>query len=204
MFADAELKGPAFEKWASQIQKPPVLSREGWGAKPPVAPWKAQDGVRITIHHAGVATNRNRTFEAMLQALQAFSQRPDKLASGKEKPAWPDIPYHWYIGWRGGIADARDPKITGDTNTEYDPTGHLLVCLEGNFEDEEPTGEQIRNLDRMVTWLVAHYRIDPKRIGTHKDYSAQTSCPGKNLYSEVTKLRERIALRLACAGANPP
>lgn len=189
-----------FAQWASTIEKPLILSREAWGAKSAIPPFKSQDGKWITVHHAGVATNRNRSFEAMLQALQAFSQRPDKLASGKEKPAWPDIPYHWYIGWRGAIADCRDPKIAGDTNTEYDPTGHLLVCLEGNFESEEPTGEQIRALDGIVTWLVAQYRVDPSLIGTHRDHSKQTSCPGKNLYPEIEKIRERIELRLRCAG----
>src|ERR1044071_4423846 len=103
-----DLHGPAFDHWAAQILKPAIESRAEWGAKPPIPPWKEQKGIRITIHHAGVPTKRDRTFEAMLQALQKFSQNPDKLDSGKEKPAWPDIPYHWYIGWRGGIADCRD------------------------------------------------------------------------------------------------
>lgn len=200
MFPASPLDGPAFEKWAREITPPAIIRREEWGAKPPVPPWKEQKGDRITIHHAGVPTNRNRTFGQMLVALQTFSQRVDKLASGKEKPAWPDIPYHWYIGWQGGIADCRDPKIVGDTNTEYDPKGHLLVCLEGNFENEEPTREQIRSLDQMVTWLVAKYRVDPMMIASHKDYSAQTDCPGAKLYPELAKLRERIALRLRCAG----
>jgi hypothetical protein len=197
----ADLDRSAFDAWAKSIEKPAMLARSEWGAKPPVPPWKEHRGTRITIHHAGVATNRSRTFAAMLQALQNFSQNPGKLASGRDKPAWPDIPYHWYIGWQGGIANCRDPKIVGDTNTEYDPTGHLLVCLEGNFETEQPTGDQIRALDELVTWLVAQYRVSPDLIATHKDYSAQTSCPGANLYSEAKRIRERIELRLRCAGA---
>ena len=195
-----DMKSPDFDRWAGTIEKPSILSKSDWSGKPSVPPWKEHKGNRITIHHAGVPTNRNRTFAAMLVALQSFSQNPGKLASGKDKPAWPDIPYHWYIGWRGGIADTRYPKIVGDTNTEYDPTGHLLVCLEGNFENEEPTGEQIRALDKIVTWLVAQYRISPGAIASHMDYSKQTDCPGKNLYPELKKLRERIGLRMRCAG----
>lgn len=191
-----------FDRWARTIEPPAIVRREEWGAKPPVEPWKEHRGARITIHHAGVPTNRNRTFAQMLVALQNFSQNPGELSGGKTKPAWPDIPYHWYIGWRGEAGDCRDPKIVGDTNTEYDPTGHLLVCLEGNFESEEPTGAQIRMMDRLVTWLVAQYRVDPSLIATHKDYSAQTSCPGAKLMPEIAKLKARIALRLACAGVD--
>ncbi|HRK23220.1 MAG TPA: peptidoglycan recognition family protein [Fimbriimonadaceae bacterium] len=199
MFFPADLEGPAFERWVSSIEKPAILSRSEWGAKPPMQPWKEHHGRHITIHHAGVATNRSRTFAQMLVALQGFSQRVDQLAGGRTKPAWPDIPYHWYIGWQGGIADCRDPKIVGDTNTEYDPTGHLLVCLEGNFEDEEPTGAQIRALDAIVTYLVAQYRVHPDLIKSHRDF-ATTSCPGSKLYRELPRIRERIALRLRCAG----
>jgi len=192
----------AFDRWAATVTKPAIMVRSEWGAKPPVRPWKEHQGSRITIHHAGVPTNRNRTFAQMLVALQMFSQRVDQLAGGREKPAWPDIPYHWYIGWQGGIADCRDPKIVGDTNTEYDPSGHLLVCLEGNFESEEPTAAQIRALDEMVTYLVAQYRVHPDLIQSHRDF-ATTSCPGANLYSELPRIRARIALRLRCAGVIP-
>jgi hypothetical protein len=201
LISSSDLDPSAFDRWARTVEKPPIVSREAWGAKPPVGTWKQHQGNRITVHHAGVATNRNRSFAQMLQALQRFSQNPGELAGGRQKPAWPDIPYHWYIGWRGEIGDARDPKIVGDTNTEYAPAGHLLVCLEGNFETEEPGAEQIRAMDRIVTWLVAQYRINPSLIGTHKDFSAQTSCPGKLLYPEVAKLRSRLELRLRCAGA---
>lgn len=197
-----EVKSPQFDRWAATIEKPAIITKAQWGGKPSIPPWKEHKGTHITIHHAGVPTKRDRTFAAMLIALQNFSQNPGKLAGGKDKPAWPDIPYHWYIGWQGGIADTRDPKIVGDTNTEYDPTGHLLVCLEGNFQNEEPTAEQIRTLDQIVTWLVAQYRVDPAHIASHKDFSAQTSCPGKNLYPELQKLRERISLRLQCAGVS--
>lgn len=178
---------------------PPILSRSDWGAKPAVAPWKEHKPSRITVHHAGVPTDGSRTFPEKLRALQAFSQRQDKLAGGKEKPPWPDIPYHWYISREGTIAECRDPRLAGDTNTEYDPAGHLLICLEGNLDEEEPSGPQIRALDAMVAYLAAKYNVWPEKIGAHKDF-ASTSCPGKNLYPEIAKLRARLALRALCLG----
>ncbi len=179
--------------------RPQMLTREQWGAKPPVPPWREHKPFRITIHHAGVGSNHERSLIDKLQGLQAFSQREDKLASGQTKPPWPDIPYHWYIDIHGQIAEARDPSLAGDTNTEYDPAGHLLIVLEGNFEVEEPTAGQIRALDAMVMYLAEKYGVRPEHIGAHKDF-AQTSCPGKNLYPEVAKLRDRWSLALKTRG----
>jgi len=179
--------------------RPAILSREEWGAKPANPPWREHSPKRITIHHAGVPTNRARSFEDKLRGLQAFSQREDRLASGQSKPVWPDIPYHWYVDWQGRIAECRDPLLSGDTNTEYDPSGHLLICLEGSFGEEQPTGEQIRSLDRLVLWLAAKYRVAPELIGGHKDF-AKTECPGSNLYAEIARIRKRLEIRLACAG----
>lgn len=178
---------------------PPFLSRADWGAKPIIEPYMRQTIQRITIHHAGVATNRKRTFVEKLRALQTFSQREDKLANGKTKPHWPDIPYHWYIDWTGQLAECRDPLVKGDTNTEYDPAGHLLICLEGDFSVEEPTGAQIWALNRAVLWLAAKYHVVPENIQTHMDFSKQTDCPGRNLYGEIAKIRLRLTLLRACA-----
>ena len=90
------------------------------------------------------------TLEKKMQNLQAFSQRDDKLASGKFKPAWFDVPYHYYIAVDGRIAEGRELKYVGDTNTEYDPTGHALVVVEGSFNTEEPTKAQIDSLKKMT------------------------------------------------------
>lgn len=177
-----------------------VLSRSDWGAKPVLEGALRHRIHSITIHHAGVATNRARTTIDKLRGLQAWSQRADKLASGKEKPAWPDIPYHYYIFWDGTITECRPSEWVGDTNTEYNPTGHLLVCLEGNFESEEPTGAQIRSLYRFTEHFAVTFRVPPERIQSHKDYSAQTTCPGQNLAVEIEKIRARWALRLKLAG----
>jgi hypothetical protein len=188
---------------SSFFSPPNYLTRADWGAKPIVAPFKTHKPTRITIHHAGVPTNRNRTFVEMLKALQTFSQREDKLASGQSKPAWPDIPYHWYISWTGELAECRDMNVVGDTNTEYDPTGHILICLEGNFEVEEPTGAQIIMLNRTVFWLAARFNVRPEDIQTHMDFSKQTDCPGKNLYAEIKRIRGRWGMLKACETPRP-
>lgn len=142
----------------------------------------------ITIHHAGVPTRSDVPIVTKLRNLQAWCQREDQLAGGRKKPAWPDIPYHYYVFADGTVAECRKADYVGDTNTTYDPTGHLLICLEGNFETETPPPAQLAAMEAMTRWASRKYQVPRIRIGAHGDY-AQTDCPGKNLLPAVRSLR---------------
>jgi hypothetical protein len=146
---------------------------------------------RITVHHTATAQKPDTTLERKMRALQDFSQQSAKLAGGGTKPAWPDVPYHFYVDVRGRIAEGRNIGYAGDTNTDYDPTGHILVVVEGNFETEQPTAEQLRELHKLLRWLSGRWRIPAAEIKGHDDYAA-TACPGKNLKSELPRLRESV------------
>jgi hypothetical protein len=173
---------------------PTILSRKDWQAAPAVLPMQEHTLRFITIHHTGTPQKPGRTLPDKLKALQQFSQREDKLSSGKIKPVWPDVPYHFYIDCAGNTAEGREIKYVGDTNTEYDPTGHILVVLEGNFENEQPTPEQMAALERMVAWVAHRWHIPAERIKGHQDY-AKTRCPGSNLETLLPKLRASIAAK---------
>jgi hypothetical protein len=167
------------------------VSRAEWGARPPVLPMQAHALTRLTIHHTGTNQNFNRTVTDKLRGLQLFSQRDDSLASGRLKPAWPDVPYHFYVGVDGVVGEGRDWRYAGDTNTEYDPAGHLLVVVEGNFQKDTLTTAQRRTLDLIVPALARRFRIPADRLASHRDY-ARTECPGANLYAELPRYRELI------------
>lgn len=173
---------------ADQVQ---YVSRAEWGANPPVSPMKAHTIERLTIHHTGTDQNFNRTVADKLRGLQLFSQRDDSLASGRRKPAWPDVPYHFYVGIDGVVGEGRDWRYAGDTNTEYDPAGHLLVVVEGNFQKDTLTTAQRRTLDVIVPVLARSFRIPADRLASHRDY-ARTECPGANLYAELPRFRDLI------------
>ena len=168
------------------------VPRAAWGANAPVLPMTRHVPSRLTIHHTGTAQNHTRTIEQKLSGLQAFSQRDDSLASGRKKPAWADVPYHYYVAVDGAVAEGREWGYVGDTNTEYDPTGHLLVVVEGNFERDTLTTAQRRTLDALVPALARHFRITGSTFGAHRDF-ANTLCPGRNLYAEMPRLRALIA-----------
>lgn len=135
---------------------------------------------RITIHHTASAQRPSRSIGAKLRSLQAFSQSSATLADGRTKKAWADIPYHFYIDANGEIAEGRNIDFVGDTNTAYDPTGHIAIVLEGNFETETPSGFQIASLQNLVQYLALTTGVGSHKVGVHADF-ASTACPGSNL-----------------------
>lgn len=169
-----------------------LVSREAWGARPPVLPMRAHEPVRLTIHHTATTQDLGRDVGAKLRGLQAFSQRDDSLSSGQKKPAWPDVPYHYYVAVDGSVGEGRDWHYAGDSNTPYDPSGHLLVVVEGNFQKDSLTSAQRHALDVLVPALAARFGIPADRLASHRDY-ARTDCPGERLYAELPRWRTLIA-----------
>lgn len=170
---------------------PSVLPRAGWSAAAPAGPMRPHAPDRITIHHTAVKQRPGLSLEEKLGALQRFSQSESPLADGRTKQPWPDVPYHFYVDAHGRVAEARDTAYAGDSNTAYDPAGHLLIVLEGNFEEERPTKAQLRSLRRLVLHLARERGISASRIGKHNDY-ADTACPGDHLEAELPALRALV------------
>ncbi len=168
---------------------PPIISRSDWKANAPVGEGKKHKIKFITIHHTGTKLRPDLTIETKLKNLQAFSQRDDKLSSGKFKPAWFDVPYHYYIAVDGKIAEGRQIDYAGDTNTEYDPAGHALVVVEGSFDTDEPNAAQVGSLKAIVKWLAKKYKVKGDRVKGHRDY-AKTDCPGSNIEKLFPELRK--------------
>jgi N-acetylmuramoyl-L-alanine amidase len=169
---------------AIAAEKPAMLSREAWQAKPPSVPMTSQRPVAILVHHTGSPMKPKAALFAKMRGLQRFSQAKEKLSDGRMKPAWPDVPYHFYIANDGKIAEGRSITSVGDTNTGYDPAGFIQVVVEGNFETEQPTAAQLQSLGSLLSWLKQTYNIKPASILGHKN-KAQTACPGKNLSSKL-------------------
>jgi hypothetical protein len=171
--------------------KPNILSRQDWRAKNPIKKIKQHKPSYITIHHTASLQNRNIRIERKMQNLQKFSQTSSRLSTGRLKLAWADVPYHFYIDVNGQIAEGRDIIYSGDTNTDYDPTGHIQVVLEGNFVKERPSTLQLQSLNKLVFWLANRWQISPRKIKGHK-YYASTACPGKNLESKLFKINQKV------------
>lgn len=174
-----------------QSSRPKIVSRKKWKAKDAVGKAQKHTIRFITIHHTATLQNEKLVIEKKMQNLQNFSQNESRLASGKMKPVWFDVPYHYYIAFDGKIAEGRELKFVGDTNTEYDPKEHALIVLEGNFEIEQPSSKQQESLQKLAAWLASKWKVTGSEIKAHNYYAA-TACPGENLKKFLPRLRKKV------------
>ena len=168
-----------------------IIPRSGWNAAE-ARPYKSQVPVRITIHHEG-----GKVLSATDDAAQRL-KNVQTWSMGKDRN-WIDIPYHFLIAPDGTVFEGRSPLTVGETNTEYDPTGHLLISFLGNYEKQKLDDNLLDVLTRLIARLCIQYNISPETIGGHKDYSKITTCPGPDIYSYIENgyIKNRVKELLA-------
>lgn len=149
-----------------------VIKRNDWGWIPFDRSVPQHQINKITIHHGGEYFAEDKDMISYLRNLQSWSRREKK---------WADNPYHFMIDLKGKIYEARPVNIPGDTNTDYDVNGHVLICVVGNYEEQKINREQLNSLSKLTAFLKQRFNIDLKDIRTHKDYT-ETLCPGRDLY----------------------
>ena len=111
----------------------------------------------------------------------------------KQKALAPEV-----VDLDGRIYAARDIAYAGDTNTEYDPAGHALVEVVGNFEETQPSQAQLDAVVRVMSWLAKKHGVTEGAIAGHRNY-AKTDCPGRNLYRYLENgwIRQQVKENLA-------
>ncbi len=169
---------------------PQIIGVDAWGGTPAAASaTPPQHITHITLHHQGEIWKEGTDPAAYLRRLQQWSRLTKR---------WSDIPYHYVIATDGRIYAARPLAQAGDTNTEYDPRGHALVMLVGNFEEQQPTPAQLKAAVELTAWLAREHHLGLDAIASHKDFSAQTVCPGKNFYAYLESgwFKAEVAKRL--------
>jgi hypothetical protein len=166
----------------------PVAAWGGTPADPALA--HRQTITHITLHHQGEPFKPGTDPQQYLRNLQTWSRGTKH---------WLDIPYHYIIDLDGKIYEGRKIDYAGDTNTEYDPTGHALIEVVGNFEEVEPNQQQLDAVVRLMAMLAHKYGVTLDHIASHRDFSTQTVCPGANLYRYVQDgyFKHKVALKLA-------
>ena len=180
----------AFAQTLPEVERSivPVAAWGGTPADPALA--HRQTITHITLHHQGEPFRPGTDPRQYLRKLQTWSRNTKH---------WLDIPYHYIIDLDGNIYEGRKIDYAGDTNTEYDPTGHALIEVVGNFEEVEPNRQQLDAVVRLMAMLAHKYDVPLDHIASHRDFSTQTVCPGANLYRYVQDgyFRHKVALRLA-------
>ena len=139
----------------STFDPPKIIAVEDWGGTRATMTGKKHVPKFITLHHGGVAFLRDKDPKQYLRNLQSWS-RGTRM--------WSDIPYHFLIDLDGNVYEGRDVNIAGDTNTEYDPTGHALIVVLGNFEEVAPNQAQLDAVTAMMVTLAKRFSIAPTKI----------------------------------------
>ena len=144
----------------------------------------------VTLHHTGSAEPLRPQDDpvAKLRGLQSW---------GAAERNWWDVPYHFLMDLDGRVYEGRDWRYMGETNTTYDPGGHFLISIIGNYERQEPTPAQLTAIADLMAWALKEFDLPLDRIGGHYDY-ATTGCPGQHLrrHLEDGTLRRMVAERL--------
>ena len=175
---------------------PTIINVGQWGGTPANENLARRHTIdRITLHHQGVAFPRERDPQQYLRDLQAWS---------RTSKGWIDVPYHYAIDLDGRIFEGRDIRFSGDTNTNYDPSGHAPIEVVGNFEEVEANAAQLDAVVNLMALLAAKYRVPLAAIRGHRDYVPDTECPGKNLYRYLENGYFHAEVRARLAHANQP
>ena len=160
-----------------------VACRAAWGAAPAGGGMEPHQPVRLTLHHTAVSQT----------SLTQGPERARRHQRYHQSLGWPDLAYHFLVDRAGLAYEGRDVAFRGDTGTEYDPTGHFLVCMEGDFDDQEPTTAQIATTVGLFAWASQEYGIDPATLAGHGDY-AETTCPGAFVLDHMPSMAGAIAI----------
>lgn len=153
---------------------PEIVSATQWGGTPANEALARRHVIsHITLHHQGLAFPPGKHPQQYLRDLQSWSRKSKQ---------WIDVPYHYVIDLDGVIYEGRDIRFAGDTNTAYDPTGHALIEVVGNFEEVEPNTAQLEAVTSLMALLASRHGVAVENIRGHRDVAPGTECPGKNLY----------------------
>lgn len=144
----------------------------------------------VTLHHTGSAEPLHPHDDPVekLRGLQSW---------GATARNWWDVPYHFLLDLEGRFYEGRDWRYMGETNTTYDPGGHFLISVIGNYERQEPTTAQVEAIADLMAWAIREFDLPLERIGGHYNY-ASTGCPGRHLrrYLEDGSLLRMVAGRI--------
>ncbi len=150
---------------------------------------------KVVVHHTGTDSGENLDSTDKVKAIYQYHT----VTRG-----WGDIGYHYLIGRDGKIYEGRaggDYVVGG--HVYCNNIGTVGIALIGNFQEQEPSLEQLKSLSKLSLYLAQKYKLDltakewfhgseTYNLIGYKDIGA-TACPGLNLYAYLPKLREIIS-----------
>jgi hypothetical protein len=205
--------------YPSAANRPPIISREAWGADPAYLDWLPEYAPvqRMVLHHTVTAGGGNPVAE--VQAIYYYHA----VTRG-----WGDIGYNYLVDPYGNIYEGRygGDDVIGAHTARWN-TGALGVALLGCYDPHDcstgqtPSASALDAIADLMAWTASRRVIDPRqqvtfsnvygdpalslsRLAGHRDYRQYldgqwynaTACPGDTLYAELPALRDEAWLRM--------
>jgi hypothetical protein len=163
---------------------PGVIARTRWSGGDPVP--SLMDRMApiqwVTVHHDGMDPFYSTEESSARGRLEAIR----RAHRGK---GWGDIGYHYAVDRNGRIWECRSLSFQG-AHVKDCNIGNIGVLCMGNFDKQSPSQPQLAALNKHVTWLMRHYKVQAARLRTHQEWpSAATACPGVNLQRYMAAVR---------------
>lgn len=141
----------------------------------------------ISIHHD--AMERPHDYDSVLRYKQEAAGHYNRLGPG--------LQYHYKIDNTGTIFKIRPHGTWLYAVGSAENTSMIAICLDGNFENEQPTREQGEALFQLLEELCENHPEFPATwpdVRPHADYSA-TACCGANLRSKIYSIQNKSDAR---------
>lgn len=183
------------------LDRPPIISREEWGAS--LAYGGVEAGARdwipeyqtvehVIIHHSETPNLRDPLTE--IRSIHYYH------AITRD---WGDIGYNYLVDFMGNVYEGRvgGDNVVGGHAYQY-AYGSSGICEMGSFKTQPPTPEAIAGLIWITAWCCRY--LDPlghadfheqpnlPTICGHRDVNDST-CPGDGLYADLDYIRTAVA-----------
>ena len=160
----------------------PLVPRTAW-ADTPARPWLLRPAGgfdRLTIHHAGNGVESATSLDEVGWKLRGM------LTAHTER-RYGDLGYHFVVDYAGRAWEGRSLAYEG-AHVSSQNAHNIGIVLQGNFELQSPSVQQVRTTRRVVALLRQRFMIKRHRIYGHRDIG-HSVCPGRNMYRHVAVLR---------------
>jgi hypothetical protein len=167
-----------------------IITRAEWGARPPKSTPKSIfiPSPKLYLHHAAgaILPGDDSVSNLDLQRIRSIQN------FHMDSRGWNDIAYSFLMDADGYVFEGRGAGIQGG-HTEGQNTVSHAICVMGNYDSQPVDSDLIPRLADLVNhghergWWPLGF------TGGHRDApGAATSCPGKNLYSQLSAINKAV------------
>jgi len=164
--------------------------REAWGAAATPDCIDQMGVTGIVLHHTADPNQDVETGESRMRLTQNYHMQVN---------GWCDVGYHFLIGQDGRIFEGRRLPLMG-AHAKGANRDNIGIALMGNFEEGDPTDDQMASVKTLMKAIADRYEIDinHENFKGHREAgTTATLCPGERLFAMMdallTEVREWLA-----------